>query len=97
MELDIEMLQQVVAMLPDIAEQVSPEWVARIELALEIIGGTSVFLAAVKPLVARWVTSPQARAWFDAALKALDLVASNTKSMDLRPLAEPKTKKGSKR
>lgn len=97
MELDFEMLQQIVSMLPELSKHLSPEWIARVEIALEVIGGTSLALAAVKPLVARFVTSPQGRAWWDAIIKAFDLVASNTRGMDLRPLAEPKPKKEKKR
>lgn len=86
MELDIEMLQQIVAMLP-------PEWqrhVATIALCIPLL---SLALVPSKWLVARYVTSPQLRAWFDAAFTVLDLIAINTKGMDLRPMAEPKPKK----
>lgn len=93
MELDFETLQQVVAMLPELAERLPPEYVAKLELALEVIGATSLVLAALKPAIAKWVTSPEVRHWCDAVIKVFDLVASNTKGMDLRPLAEKKEKK----
>jgi hypothetical protein len=86
MELDIETLQQIVAMLP-------PEWqrhIATIALCIPLL---SLLLVPAKWAVAKWVTSPQLRAWFDALFNVLDLVAINTRGMDLRPLAEPKPKK----
>jgi hypothetical protein len=96
MELDIETLQQIVALLTQLAAMLPPKFGEYIALVLEIIGGTSVLLLALKPLVARFVTSPQARAWCDAIIKVFDLVAHNSRGMDLRPLREPKPKKARK-
>lgn len=93
MELDFEALQQIVAMLSALVALLPPHFGEYVALTLEIIGGTSVALVALKPLIARFVTSPQARAWCDAIIKLADLVAHNSRGMDLRPLAEPKPKK----
>lgn len=97
MEVDFETLQQIVALLMQLVAMLPPHMGEHVALALEIIGGTSVALAALKPLIARFVTSPQARAWCDAVIKLFDLVAHNSRGMDLRPLAEPKRKKEKKR
>ena len=56
----------------------------------------SLLLGVAKRMVAETVTSPQARYWWDAFFKVCDLVAINTKSMDLHPMAEPKPKKEKK-
>lgn len=85
MEVDIELLQQVFAML-------SPEWKRHVLTVLALWPVFSLFLWGAKTAVAAWVTSPQARAWFDAFFKLCDLIAINTKGMDLRPIAEPKRK-----
>lgn len=90
MELDIETLQQIVAMLP-------PEWQRHVATFALLWPAFSLALGAAKWAVAKHVTSPQARYWWDAFFKLCDLVAINTKGMDLRPLAEPKRKKEQKR
>lgn len=90
MELDFETLQQIVAMLP-------PEWqrhVATIALCIPLL---SLLLVPAKWAVSKWVTSPQLRWWFDALFRVLDLIVINTKSMEMRPMAEPKPKKEPKR
>lgn len=97
MELDFESLQQIVSMLMQLVALLPPRFGEYVALALEIIGGTSVALVALKPLVARFVTSPQGRAWCDAIIKLADVVAHNSRGMELRPLAQPKPKKEKKR
>lgn len=86
MELDFEMLQQIVAMLP-------PEWQRHVATFVLLWPALSLLLWPAKRLVAKYVTSPQLRAWFDATFKVLDLIALNTKGMDLHPMAEPKKEK----
>lgn len=90
MELDFEMLQQIVAMLP-------PEWQRHVVTFALLWPAFSLLLGPAKLLVAKHVTSPQARAWFDAVFKVADIIAINTKGMDLHPMAEPKPKKEPKR
>lgn len=90
MELDIEMLRQIVAMLP-------PEWRKHVMTASLLWPVFSLLLVPAKWAVAKWVTSPQLRAWFDSLFKLCDLIAINTRGMDLRPVAEPKPKKEKKR
>lgn len=90
MEVDIEALQELVALLP-------PEWQRHIATLVLLWPAFALLLGPAKALVARCVTSPQARAWADAFFKVADLIALNTKGMDLRPLAEPKPKQGKKR
>lgn len=90
MELDIETMRQILAMLP-------PEWqrhVVTIALCMPLL---SLLLWPAKLAVAKWVTSPQLRSWFEALFRLLDLVVINTKGLDLHPLAEPKTKPEKKR
>lgn len=97
MELDTETLQQIAALLMQVVALLPPHLGEHVALALEIIGGTSVALVALKPMIARFVTSPQARAWCDAVIKLFDIVAHNSRGMDLRPMAMPKPKKEKKR
>lgn len=85
MEVDLETLQAVYALL-------SPEWRRHVLTLVSLWPVFSLLLGIAKWAVARWVTSPQLRAWFDAAFKVCDLIAINTKSMELRPMAEPKRK-----
>lgn len=90
------LLGALLGVLPAILDRLPAEWVARVEMAFEVIGAVSVALVAIKPAVAKWVTSPEARHWCDAIIKWFDLVASNTKGMDLRPLARPKSREKKK-
>lgn len=92
MDLDTETLQQIVTLLMQLAALLPPHLGEHVALALEVIGGTSVVLVALKEVVARRVTSPQGRAWWDAVIKLADIVALNSRGMDLRPLAEPRPK-----
>lgn len=85
MELDFETLQQIVAMLP-------PEWQRHVATLALLWPAFSLLLVPAKWLVAKHVTSPHARAWFDAVFKVADLIAINTKGMDLHPVAAPKKK-----
>lgn len=89
MELDFETLRQIVAMLP-------PEWQRHVVTFCVVSTAVSSQLFWIKPLAARVFTSPSARAWADAIIKLFDWVAFNSRGMDLRPMAEPKTKKGRK-
>lgn len=97
MDLDTETLQQIVTLLMQLAALLPPHFGEHVALVLEVIGGTSVALVALKPLIARFVTSPQARAWCDAVIKLADIVAANSRGMGLRPLAQPKPKQEKKR
>ena len=90
MELDIETLQQIVAMLP-------PEWQRHVVTFCVISTVVSSQLFWIKPLAARVLTSPSARAWADAIIKLFDWVAFNSRGMDVRPMAEPKPKKETKK
>jgi hypothetical protein len=83
--LDSETLQQLIALLPD-------EWRRHLLTAALLWPVFNVALWGCKAAVAKWVTSPGARWWFDAFFKLCDLIAINTKGMELRPMAMPKRK-----
>ena len=89
MELDIETLQQIWSMLP-------PEWQRHVATLVLLWPPYNLVLWGAKHAVAKWVTSPQARYWCEALFKLGDLIAINTKSMDLHPMAEPKKKEPKK-
>jgi len=86
MEVDIEALQQLINLLP-------LEWQRHANTALAVIVFVAANLYWLKPTVAKLVTSPRARYWWDAAFLLLDGVALNTRGLHTRPLAPPKPAK----
>jgi len=85
MDVDLETLQAIYDLLP-------PEWKRHVLTALSLWPVFSLLLGPAKRAVAKWVTSPAWRAGFDRFFKLCDLIAINTKSNDLRPMAMPKSK-----